>query len=110
MSRVRSRISSKVIAHPPDADAACRSRWGNWQSHAGAVIPHMVDKRKQEVLGAHDPAVTPCSQTRGGLAHGRVGVEVLVQLWRGAASQHEATRRRWQRTWVGDDAGCKKDG
>jgi hypothetical protein len=40
----------------------------------------------------------------------RVGVEVLAPLWRDAASQRAATRRRWQRKWVGDAAGCNKDG
>src|SRR5947209_19803886 len=30
----------------------------------------------------------------------RLGVEVLVPLWRHAASASEATRSRWQWTWV----------
>src|SRR5215471_9631915 len=46
-----SRISSKVIAHPPYTNKACRRRCGNGKSRLGACIPHMVDKRKQEVLG-----------------------------------------------------------
>jgi hypothetical protein len=33
----------------------------------------------------------------------RLGLEVLVPLWRHAASASEATRSRWQWTWVGDD-------
>jgi hypothetical protein len=32
----------------------------------------------------------------------RLGLEVLVPLWRYAASASEATRSRWQWTWVGD--------
>jgi hypothetical protein len=40
----------------------------------------------------------------------RWGVEVLVPLWHSAASQSAATRSRWQWTWVGDDAVCKKSG
>ena len=40
----------------------------------------------------------------------RLGVEVLVPLWRHAASASEATRSRWQWTWVGDDAVFKKYG
>src|SRR5712691_6603613 len=67
-----SRISSKVIAHPPYADAACRRRCGNGESRSGVCIPHMVDKRKQEVLGARDAEVTPRSQMRGGMCHVRL--------------------------------------
>src|SRR5262245_35147562 len=67
-----SRISSKVIAHPPWTDAACKRRCGNWQGHSGAVIPQRGDKRKQEVLGARDAVVTPCGQTRGGMGHVRL--------------------------------------
>jgi hypothetical protein len=40
----------------------------------------------------------------------RLGMEVLVPLWRYAASKSEATRSRWQWTWVGDDSVCKKYG
>src|SRR5215831_8483282 len=58
-----SRISSKVIAHPPYVDAACRRRCGNGTGRSGAFIPHRVGKRKQEVLGVHDAEVTPPSQT-----------------------------------------------
>src|SRR5262245_56111454 len=61
-----SRISSKVIANPPSTDAACRRRGGNWRGCSGAFLPHMVDKKKQEILGARDVAVTPLSQMRGG--------------------------------------------
>src|SRR5262249_54449668 len=50
------------------------SRWcGNGKSRVGVGIPQMVDKRKQEVLGAHDVEVTPFSQTQGGLCHVHVG-------------------------------------
>src|SRR5215831_9882414 len=58
-----SRISSKVIAHPPYADAACRRRCGNGTGCSGAFIPHMVDQRKPQVLGVHDADVMPSSQT-----------------------------------------------
>ena len=40
----------------------------------------------------------------------RLGVDVLVPLWRHAASKSEATRSRWQWTWVGDDSVFKKYG
>jgi hypothetical protein len=40
----------------------------------------------------------------------RLGVEVLVPLWRYAAGKSEATRSRWQWTWVGDDSVFKKYG
>ena len=40
----------------------------------------------------------------------RLGVEVLVPLWRHAASASEATRSRWQWTWVADDSVFKKYG
>jgi hypothetical protein len=34
----------------------------------------------------------------------RLGVEVLEPLWRHASSKSEATRSRWQWTWVADDS------
>jgi hypothetical protein len=40
----------------------------------------------------------------------RLGMEVLVPLWRHAASASAATRSRWQWTWVGDDSVFKKYG
>jgi hypothetical protein len=40
----------------------------------------------------------------------RLGVEVLTPLWRHAASKSEATRSRWQWTWVADDSVFKKYG
>jgi hypothetical protein len=40
----------------------------------------------------------------------RLGLGVLVSLWRYAASKSEATRSRWQWTWVGDDSVFKKYG
>src|ERR687893_1828351 len=40
----------------------------------------------------------------------RLGLEVLGPLWRYAASKSEATRSRWQWTWVGDDSVFKKYG
>src|SRR6266508_2516399 len=40
----------------------------------------------------------------------RLGLEVLEPLWRYAASTSEATRSRWQWTWVGDDSVFKKYG
>src|SRR5215831_12797416 len=40
----------------------------------------------------------------------RLGLEVLLPLWRHAASKSEATRSRWQCTWVGDDSVFKKYG
>ena len=40
----------------------------------------------------------------------RLGLEVLVPLWRHAASASAATRSRWQWTWVADDSVFKKYG
>src|SRR5256884_264424 len=40
----------------------------------------------------------------------RLGLEVLEPLWRYAASTSEATRSRWQWTWVGDDSVFKQYG
>src|SRR5919108_5952502 len=40
----------------------------------------------------------------------RLGLEVLIPLWRHAVSASEATRSRWQWTWVGDDSVFKKYG
>ena len=40
----------------------------------------------------------------------RLGLEVLVPLWRYAARASEATRSRWQWTWVADDSVFKKYG
>jgi hypothetical protein len=40
----------------------------------------------------------------------RLGLEVLIPLWRHAASTSAATRSRWQWTWVGDDSVFKKYG
>ena len=40
----------------------------------------------------------------------RLGLEVLIPLWRYAASKSEATRSRWQWTWVSDDSVFKKYG
>jgi hypothetical protein len=40
----------------------------------------------------------------------RLGLEVLIPLWRRTASASEATRSRWQWTWVGDDSVFKKYG
>src|SRR5919199_1649436 len=39
-----------------------------------------------------------------------LGLDVLVPLWRYAASASAATRSRWQWTWVGDDSVFKKYG
>jgi hypothetical protein len=44
------------------------------------------------------------------LAIRRLGLEVLVPLWRYAANASTATRSRWQWTWVGDDSVFKKYG
>jgi DDE superfamily endonuclease len=40
----------------------------------------------------------------------RLGLEVLIPLWRHVARMSEATRSRWQWTWVGDDSVFKKYG
>jgi hypothetical protein len=58
---------------PPYADEARRRQCGNGTGRSGVCIPHMGDKRKQEVLGARDAAVTLFSQMRGGICHVRLG-------------------------------------
>src|SRR4051812_879660 len=73
-----SRISSKVIVHPPYAEAACSRRCAHRQSRSDVCIPHMVDRRKQEVLGVRDAAVTPLSQTRGGYVSRALGQTVIA--------------------------------
>ena len=40
----------------------------------------------------------------------RLGLEVLVPLWRYVASKSKATRSCWQWTWVGNDSVFKKYG
>src|SRR5215475_9248019 len=70
-----SRISSKVIVDPPYADEACSRRGGNWQGRLDVCIPQMAARRKPEVLGARDAAVTPLSQPRGRMCH--VCVDIL---------------------------------
>jgi hypothetical protein len=40
----------------------------------------------------------------------RLGVDVLLPLWRHTACASAATRRRWQWTWVADDSVFKKYG
>jgi hypothetical protein len=40
----------------------------------------------------------------------RLGLEVLIPLWRHAAGKSAATRSRWQWTWVADDSVFKKYG
>jgi len=40
----------------------------------------------------------------------RLGLEVLIPLWRHAANKSAATQSRWQWTWVGDDSVFKKYG
>jgi len=40
----------------------------------------------------------------------RLGLEVLVPLWRHVESKSEATRSRWQWTWATDDSVFHKYG
>jgi hypothetical protein len=40
----------------------------------------------------------------------RLGLEGLASLWRHVQDQRPATQRRWQWTWVWDDAVVRKDG
>src|SRR5262249_37456310 len=47
-----SRISSKVIAHPPDAEAACTRRCGNGKSRLGSLYRRWVTN---ESRSDHDP-------------------------------------------------------
>src|SRR5262244_3572418 len=73
-----SRISSKVIAHPPYADEGCRRQCENWQGRSGAFIPHVVDKRKQEVLGVRDAAMMPLSRTLGEYGSRALGQTIIA--------------------------------
>src|SRR5262245_25837587 len=73
MARACSSISSKVIADPPYTDKAYRRRCGYCRGRSSVLIPHMVDRRKQEVLEERDVVVTPLSQTRGGMCHVHLG-------------------------------------
>src|SRR5687768_5397718 len=49
-----SRISSNVIANPPSPCKADRRRCGHCGGRQDPFVPHTLDKRKQEVLGARD--------------------------------------------------------
>jgi hypothetical protein len=40
----------------------------------------------------------------------RLGLEVLVTLWRHVETKSPATQSRWQWTWATDDSVCKKYG
>jgi hypothetical protein len=40
-----------------------------WEKPVGLFIPHMVEKRKPEVLGARDAEATLYAQTRAGMCH-----------------------------------------
>src|SRR6516165_5232223 len=42
-----SRISSKVIAHPPYAEAACSRRYGNWRGRSGSLYRRWVTKESR---------------------------------------------------------------
>src|SRR5262249_20617466 len=75
-----SRISSKVIAHPPEADAARSRQCGNGTGRSGAVIPHMGDKRKREILGVRDVEMSPFSRF-GRLGTCTFGCEKLTLSW-----------------------------
>src|SRR5215216_3306744 len=100
-----SRISSKVIATPLYADAACRRRCGNGKSRSDACIPQMVDKRKQEVLGARDAEATPIlTDARREVSHVRrhsspdrdphEAQEHTMSPHKRDATQHAKARRR----------------
>src|SRR5215471_18604680 len=56
-----SRISSKVIAHPPDAEAACSRRCGNGKSRLGSLYRTWVTK---ESRSDHDPLQKGENRTR----------------------------------------------
>src|SRR6266705_3775786 len=54
-------ISSKVSAHPPSTNEACKRRCWNGTGRSGVCIPHLADRRKQEVLGVRDAKEAPLS-------------------------------------------------
>src|SRR6516225_5821715 len=56
-----SRISSKVIAHPPDAEAASRRPCGNGKSRSGSLYRRWVTK---ESRSDHDPLQKGENRTR----------------------------------------------
>src|SRR6516225_4623135 len=56
-----SRISSKVIVHPPDADTACSRRCGNGKSRSGSLYRRWVTKESRR---DHDPLQKGENRTR----------------------------------------------
>src|SRR6266478_9878955 len=82
-----SRISSKVITHPPEAAEACRRRCENWKGRSSTFIPQMVDKRKQEGTGGR---VTQ----RALHSHRREGACVTCTWTDGHPTDPHATKER----------------
>src|SRR5262249_48081212 len=99
-----SRISSKVIVHPPEA---CRRRCGNWQGRLGVCIPQMAARRKREVRGARrsrDAALTATreevSRVRGypsrGIDPHEIQEHTMSPHKRDAKHHTKAKRRRYR--------------
>src|SRR5262245_65995100 len=72
-----SRISSKVIANPPSPCKVYKRRCGHCGGHQDTFVPHLIDKRKQEVLGAHD--VCTSLNRKGSMWKGRVHTSLRCQ-------------------------------
>src|SRR5262249_24055294 len=87
-----SRISSKVIAHPPEPHAACSRRCGNGKNWSDICIPQMGDGRKEEVLGVSGRRGTTGHHPRSRDAikcRGRKGL-----LCRGTHAEHSTLAHR----------------
>src|SRR6516162_9421758 len=86
------RISSKVIAHPPDAEAACSRRCGNGKSRLGSLYrrwgtkesrrPGRASRRRatMRAAGAGDPRAASLLPTRHDLAPCCEGLAAIDRL------------------------------
>jgi hypothetical protein len=74
-------------------------------------VPHQHRAVPSAGLGQEPPRLLGALPKRSWIKRlRRLGLEVLIPLWRYAASKSAATRSRWQWTWVGDDSVFKKYG
>src|SRR5216684_3980173 len=70
-----SRISSKVIATPPDADEAVRVRARDCRDLLGALVPQMVGNGKREIWERKHPTRSRHGHPPPGLGLPASGVE-----------------------------------
>src|SRR6516165_3332511 len=100
-----SRISSKVIAHPPDAEVACSRRCGNGKSRSGHLYRRWVTKESRKpgralrrwatgrAAGAGDPRAASLPPTRHALAQSlRRPPRATVRAWL-SASDHDPLQK-----------------